>query len=440
MGWNKDERYDVKYVQLSDGGNMAKFLEYEGKAFFKEAAIPVPEGYVAKTPEEVIEAAKKIGKPVVVKAQVHAGGRGKAGGVKLAADPEEAGRVAEEILGMEIKNLLVKEVLVEEQLDIAQEFYVGLIINSAQEVRGPVLMFSPEGGVDIESVPEDKIATLNVDSVKGVMIHDTLNMAVSMGIGGKTLRQIADVALKLYNAFRKLDCRTLEINPLVLTADGKVLAADCRMEVDDQALFRHPELGIEIGREFLKEPTEFDLIGWSFEASDFRGTSYVAQMASPEEVSEGGYVGYHGIGGGAAMLGMDALNKVGLKVADYADTSGNPTASKVYRTTKLILSQPGIEGYFLAGFMMANQEQWHHAHGLVKALREELPKRPGFPVVLLLCGNKEEESQEILKTGLADLDARIEIYDRERVYDATFIGKRVRALVDEYRSERMAKA
>ncbi len=415
---------------------MAKFLEFQGKEFFKKAGIPVPEGVAVKTPEEAIDAARKIGKPVVVKAQVHAGGRGKAGGVKLAATPEEAGKMADEILGMEIKGLLVKQVLVEEQLDIAQEFYAGLIINSAQEVRGPVLMFSPDGGVDIESVPEDRIATLNVDVIKGLQIHDTLNMAVSMGVKGKALRQVADVVLKLYNVFRKMDCRTLEINPLVLTADGKVIAADCRMAVDDQALFRHPELGIKIGREFLKEPTDLDLIGWSFEASDFRGTSYIAEMASPEEVSQGGYVGYHGIGGGAAMLGMDALNKVGLKVADYADTSGNPTASKVYRTLKLIMSQPGIEGYFLAGFMMANQEQWHHAHGIVKALREELPKRPGFPVVLLLCGNKEKESQEILKQGLADLDARIEIYDRERVYDAKFIGGRVKALVEEYRKDR----
>lgn len=319
---------------------------------------------------------------------------------------------------------------------IKQEFYAGLIINSAQEVRGPVLMFSPEGGVDIESVPEDKIATLNVDVIKGLMMHDTLDMCVSMGVSGPVLRPMADVVLKLYNAFRKNDCRALEINPLVLTEEGKVLAADCRMEVDDQAVFRHPEFGIKIGREFLKEPTELDLMGWSYEATDFRGTSYIAEMASPEETAEGGYVGYHGIGGGAAMLGMDALNKVGLKVADYADTSGNPTASKVYRTVKLILSQPHIEGYFLAGFMMANQEQWHHAHGLVKALREELPKRPGFPVVLLLCGNKEKESQEILKQGLADMGDRVEIYDREHVYDATFIGGRVKALVEEYRKDK----
>jgi succinyl-CoA synthetase beta subunit len=411
---------------------MAKFLEHQGKEFFKQSKIPIPEGIVVSTPEEAKAAALKLARPVVIKAQVHAGGRGKAGGVKFADTPEQANTLAGEILGMDIKGLEVKQVLVEEQLDIVQEFYAGVIINSAQEVRGPVLMFSPEGGMDIESVSQDKIATMNVDVIKGLMPYDTLNMVASMGVTGKALRQIADIVFKLFKVFQKMDCRTLEINPLVLTADNKVLAADCRMAVDDQALFRHPELGIKIGREFLKEPTEFDLIGWSFEASDFRGTSYVAEMAAPEEVAQGGYVGYHGIGGGAAMIGMDALNRVGLKIADYADTSGNPTASKVYRTTKLIMSQPGIEAYFLAGFMMANQEQWHHAHGVVKALREELPKKPGFPVVLLLCGNKEKESQEILKEGLADLDARIEIYDRDRVYDATFIAGRVKALVDEY--------
>jgi succinyl-CoA synthetase beta subunit len=415
---------------------MAKFFEYQGKEIFQKSGIPIPEGMVVNSPDEAKKAAEKIGKSVVVKAQVWAGGRGKSGAVKFADTPGEAEKAAADILGMKVKGLEVKRVLVEEKLDIVQEFYAGVIINSAQEVRGPVLMFSPEGGMDIESVPEDKIAIMNVDVVKGLMSYDTLNMVSSMGVKGKVLRPLADVVFKLFQVFQKMDCRTLEINPLVLTADNKVLAADCRMAIDDQALFRHPELGIKIGREFLKEPTEFDLIGWSFEESDFRGTSYVAQMAEPEEVAKGGYVGYHGIGGGAAMLGMDALNKVDLKVADYADTSGNPTASKVYRVVKLIMSIPGIEAYFLAGFMMANQEQWHHAHGIVKALREELPKKPGFPVVLLLCGNKEAESQKILKEGLADLNARIEIYDREHVYDAKFIGGRVKALVDEYRKEK----
>lgn len=417
---------------------MAKFFEYQGKAFFKQAGIPIPVGEAVKTPEAAKQAAQKIGKPVVIKAQVWAGGRGKSGAVKFANTPDEAKKAASEILGMQVKGLEVKEVLVEEKLDIDKEFYAGVIINSAQDVRGPVLMFSPEGGMDIESVPADKIAMLNVDVLKGLKPYDTLNMALSMGITGNTLRQVADIIFKLFETFQKYDCRALEINPLVITKQGKAIAADCRMAVDDQALFRHPELGIKIGREFLKEPTEFDLIAWSFEESDFRGTSYVAEMAPPEELKKGGYIGYHGIGGGAAMIGMDALNQVGLKIADYADTSGNPTASKVYRVVKLIMSQPGIEGYFLSGFMMANQEQWHHAHGIVKALREELPKRPGFPVVLLLCGNKEKESQEILKEGLQGLNARIEIYDRKHFYDSRFIGGRVKALVDEYRKEKAA--
>jgi len=415
---------------------MARLYEYQGKDIFKKSGITIPEGEVVKTPEDAKKAAEQIGKPVVVKAQVWAGGRGKSGAVRFADTPDEAVKVAGEILGIEVKGLEVKQVLVEEKLDIAQEFYAGVIINSAREVRAPVVMFSSEGGVDIESVPEDKIAMLTVDVLRGIQPYDTLNMALSVGVSGKALRQLGDVIYKLYNVFKNYDCRTVEINPLVLTKGGKVYAADCRMAIDDAGVFRHPELGIRIGREFLKEPTEFDLMAWTFEEEDFRGTSYVAQMASESELKQGGYIGYHGIGGGAAILGVDALNKVGLKVADYADTSGNPTASKVYRVAKIILSMPNIDGYFLAGFMMANQEQWHHAHGLVKVLREEIPKRPGFPVVILLCGNKEKESQDILQEGLKGLPGRIEIYDREHVYDAKFIGGRLRALVDEYRKER----
>jgi len=149
-----------------------------------------------------------------------------------------------------------------------------------------------------------------------------------------------------------------------------------------------------------------------------------------------GFIGFHAIGGGAAMIGMDALSRVGLKPANFADTSGNPVGSKIYRVAKVVLAQPNIEGYLLAGFLIANQEQWHHAHAIVKALREELPKRPGFPCVLLLAGNKEEESLQILKEGLKGLPGRIEIYGSERVEDSDFIGKRMVALVEEYRKEK----
>jgi len=159
-----------------------------------------------------------------------------------------------------------------------------------------------------------------------------------------------------------------------------------------------------------------------------------------DEVSEG-YVGYHPIGGGSAMMGLDALNAVNLRPANYADTSGNPVAAKIYRVAKATLMQPNIEGYLLGGFMMANQEQWHHAHAMVKVLREVLPQKPGLPCVLLLCGNREVESLEIMRTGLAVLMApdapgrRIEIYGREYVTDTKFIGERLLALCKEYRAE-----
>lgn len=132
---------------------------------------------------------------------------------------------------------------------------------------------------------------------------------------------------------------------------------------------------------------------------------------------------------------MDALARQGLRIANYADTSGNPTAAKVYRCAKCVLSQPGIEGYVLGGFCVANQEQWHHAHGLVKALREELADKPGFPVVIVLAGNREKESIEILKEGLKDLPIRLEIYGSDRVLDTDFIAERMRMFVEEYRKE-----
>ena len=174
--------------------------------------------------------------------------------------------------------------------------------------------------------------------------------------------------------------------------------------------------------------------GWKIEEEDYRGTGYFAQLAFGFGPGEG-YVGFHGLGGGGAMLGGDALIRHGLKLANYAESSGNPTASKVYRVVKLIFSQPNIDGFCMMGAMMASQEQWHHAHGLVKALREELVNKPGFPVVLLIAGNKEKESLEIMREGLKDLPANIEIYGSEHVYDVDFIAERTRELVREYRGK-----
>jgi succinyl-CoA synthetase beta subunit len=415
---------------------MARLHEYQGKRILKRARVSVPAGEVATTPQEAARIAESIGKPVVVKAQIWAGGRGKAGGIKFAANPAEAETVAEKLLKSEIKNLKVEKVLVEEKLDIEREFYVGVIVDPSMGARCPVVMFSTMGGMDIESVPDEKIARMNVDVLRGFRLYDALNLTVRMQISTRFLLAIGQAIMGLYQTFRDYNCRTAEINPLVLTREGKVIAGDCRIAIDDSSVYRHPEFGIEVAREAPTPPTELDKIAWSIEEGDLRGTAYIAQMVPDgrvqPEAAKYNYVGYHGLGGGGAILGVDALNREGLKIANYADTSGNPTAAKVYRAAKIILSQPNILSYFLGGFMYANQEQWHHAHGVVKALREELPKRPGFPCVLLLCGNKEEESLEILKEGTNNLPGQIEIYGGDKVYETEFLAKRVKALIGEY--------
>ncbi len=432
----------ARFVAEDDPGakrrlTLARLYEYQGKKILKEAKVAVPTGAVAISPTEVGQIAERIGRPVAVKAQIWSGGRGKAGGIRFADHPFEAEEAGDALLGSEIKGLRVEKVLIEEKLDIAQEYYAGVVVDPSMESRCPVVMFSTEGGMDIEDVPSGKIARMKVDVLRGFKLYDALNLAASLAVPTKFLPAIAQAVTGLYQTFRNYNCRIAEINPLVLTKEGKVVAADCRIAIDDASVYRHPEFGIEVAREAPTPPTELDKIAWWIEEGDLRGTCYIAQMVP--KVEGPNYVGYHGLGGGGAILGVDALTREGLKIANYADTSGNPTAAKVYRGAKVIFSQPGIEAYFLGGFMYANQEQWHHAHGVIKALREELPKRPGFPCVLLLCGNTEKESLEILYEGTKDLPGRIEIYGGDKVYETEFLAKRVKALIMEYRRERGTK-
>ena len=411
---------------------MAKLLEHQGKGWLREAGLTVPRGRAARSPEEAAAIAAELACPVVVKAQVQAGGRGKAGGLIMADTPADAADAASRLLGAEFKGGVVREVLVEEKLAIAHEFYASFTVNGARTSRSPMLMFSAEGGVDIESVPEEKIFRLSIPTTAGPDAAQLYSVMHDAGVAAGDQESLVDFLTGLYHAYRKYDCFTLEINPLVLTGVGRFYAADCKMEIDNNAVFRHPEMGIEVARDFGHEPTELDLIGWGIEEADQRGSGFLMSMGFDEKSP--GYIGYHPIGGGSAMVGMDALQRVGLHVANYADTSGNPVGSKIYRVARTVLSQPRIQGYLLAGFMMANQEQWHHAHAIVKALHETLPERPGLPCLLLLCGNKEEESLAILREGLAGLPGgeNIEIYGREYVTDTEFISQKMLSMVEEY--------
>ncbi|MHC5053412.1 MAG: ATP-grasp domain-containing protein [Planctomycetota bacterium] len=410
---------------------MARLYEHQGKALLKGAGLLVPEGEVAATPEEAYAVAERIGRPVAVKAQVWSTGRFKAGGIRFAATPDEARDVAAELIGKDIKGFRVEKVLVEERLGLEQEFYAGVIVDASHKVRAPVVMFSTEGGVDVESAASGSVARMTVDFSRGVELDDALGMVRSLSVPEALAGPLARAVVALYGVFRESDARSAEINPLVLTKDGRVMAADCRVSVDDSSVSRHPELGIRVARESDTPPTQWDLAAWKVEEADYRGSSYFAQMASG--TAGGGYIGYHAIGGGGALLAADMLAKHGLELANFAETSGNPPAAKVYRIAKLVLSQPRIEGYCMMGAVIASQDQWYHALGLVKALREMLADRPGFPVVILIAGNREVEALEILREGLAGLPVRSELFGREHLHKLDRVAARMKELVEEYR-------
>jgi len=411
-----------------------KLYEYQGKGLLRQG-MPVPEGHVASTPEEVHAIVEKLAKPVVLKAQVGATGRLQAGGIKFADNADQAEQVAQELLGKEIKGLRVEKVLVEEKLAIKEEFYASVIVNDSWKVKGPVLMFSTKGGTGIEEIAArypEKVISMNVDILKGLTIDDARDLLSKLDVKPPLLEPLSKVVHGLYRVFKEYSARSAEVNPIVLTEAGEVYAADCHIVIDEASVFKHPELEIDYPRDIGRAPTELERLAWKIEEKDYRGVGYFVQMAKDFKPGEG-YVGFHGIGGGGAMLGADALIRHGLKLADYADTSGNPTASKVYRVVKLIFSQPNIDGYVLMGAVVANQEQWHHAHALVRALREELENRPNFPVIILIAGNKEAESLEILREGLEGVPARVEIYSRDYVYNVDYIAERMKKLVEEYR-------
>jgi len=419
---------------------MARVYEYLGKEILNRAGVAVPAGRAVNEPGEAEIVAREIGRPAVIKAQVWATGRYAAGGIRFVETPEEAGRAAGEMLGSRVKGLEVKQVLVEEQHEVDREFFVGVIVSNSHFIKGPVLLFSSEGGSSVEEVSArnpERIGKLEVDYLEGVSVEaaEKLIRSVEFEQGppsDSVIQETARVAAAIYKAFVENDARSLEVNPVIVTKDGRVLAADCHFAIDDNSAFRHPELGITVPRDMDRPPTELEIKAWQIEEGDYRGTGYFSQMTP--EIEGRGWIGFHGVGGGGAMLGATAFVARGLKIANYADTSGDPPASKIYSVIKCILSMP-VDGYVLMGAVLANQEMWHHAHALVKAFREEASRRPGFPVVLLLAGNKERESFEIIRRGFEGLPLRHEIYGREYIYQTDVLADRVEALVKEYMAE-----
>ena len=370
---------------------MARLYEHQSKRLLREGGIRVPEGEIAATPAEAEEKAARM-------------------------------------LGMKVRSYVVDRVLVERKLEIAAEYFAGLVIDDARKC--PLLVFSPTGGTGVEEIASrhpDKVFRLPVDVRTGLREFEARNLVRRAGISGGVQLQLADVLTRLYEVARRNDARSAEVNPLVLAADGNVYAADCHLVVNDYAVYRHPELGVEIAREFDRPPTELERIAYKVEQKDYRGTFYFFQMADhPPGEGEGLPIGFHGAGGGGSMMSMDAVLGRGFKLANYCDTSGNPPASKVYRAAKVILSQPGLRGYFASGSGVASQEQYHSARGLVKAFAEE---RLDIPAVIRLGGNFEEEAIRILGAYLRGIPGRVEGYGRDD--SPEFCADRMARLIEE---------
>jgi succinyl-CoA synthetase beta subunit len=404
---------------------MAKLFEYQAKKLMSEVGIQVPAGQVAQSPEQAREIAARMDKPVVLKAQAWVTGRAEAGGVRFADTPEDALVAAKDMLGMDLKGFKVQELLVEEKLDIAREFFVGLIIDD--EAQSPSIVFSSVGGSGIEEISKEqpeKITRTIIDAAKGLTPHQARNMLVDLGVRGKLQNLLTGFLVKFYKMCQGCETRSAEINPLVLTADGRIMAADSHTVIDDYAVFRHPELGIEIAREFDRPATELEKVAYQVETKDHRGTFYFFQMPTKADSAET-YVAFHGAGGGGSMMSMDALLGQGFQIANFCDTSGNPSASKVYRAAKIILSQKHLSAYFASGSGVASQEQFHSARGLVKAFREF---GLAMPAVIRIGGNAEEEAMQILEKYTQDLPCVLEAYGRDT--PASHCAVRLRALVD----------
>lgn len=389
---------------------MVKLHEYQGRALLEQAGIAVPRGDVAATPDDARRIAEAIRGPVVVKAQAWVTGRAALGGIRFADTPGEAADAARTILGMAIGPFFVERALVVERLAIAREFYAGVIIDD--QARAPVMIFSSLGGSGVEEIARqhpDCVAQHTIDIRLGLRDFEARDLARQTGIGGKLMVQLGGLLPKLYEVARRYDARAAEINPLVLTEDGRLIAADCRFTIDDYAVFRQPDLDIPFARELDRPPTPLERIAWDVERGDYRGTFYFIQMVQGFARGER-VVGFHGAGGGGSMMSMDALHAQGLRIANFVDTSGNPPASKVYRAARIILSQPGIDAYFASGSGVASQEQFYSARALVKAFLEE-PLT--VPAVIRLGGNAEEQAIAILDRAQPILPAPLEGYGKD---------------------------
>jgi len=352
-----------------------KLLEYQAKEVLASLGIPIPPGRVARTPEEAAGACAELG-PVAVKAQVPVGGRGKAGGIKLASTPDDARSAAEQIIGMDIKGFRVPLVYCEGALDIAREIYLGFTVD--RDARANILMLSARGGMDIEQVAEespDAIARLYPDPWRGPLDFELNQLVFAAGLG-EHARALVPLIKRLYRAIPEHDALTAEINPLVITGDGRVVAGDAKLETDENASFRQRALEERYSGVLEGDPYEVE--------AKKRGLTYV---------SLDGEVGIIGNGAGLCMGTLDMVQRAGGGAANFCDIGGGARAEVVENALTVILMNPRVRGVLINVFGGITRGD-EVARGLVQA-RDNLGM--SLPLVVRLSGTNEEEGRAILK-------------------------------------------
>ena len=375
-----------------------KVHEYQAKEILRRYGVPTPRGVVVTSPDEARQAAKDLGGRVVVKAQIHAGGRGKGGGVKLAKDADEAAELTKKMLGMTLvthqtgpEGRVVHKVLIEEALNIDKELYLGITLDRARGAN--VIMASAQGGMDIEEVAAHDPNAIHrepVDSVLGVQPFQARAVANALGLTGDSFKKCVDFVQKLMRAYIETDASLAEINPLLLTKEGDVLALDCKMNFDDNALFRHKDV-VEMRDLNEEDPLEV-------EASKF-GLNYIKLD---------GNVGCMVNGAGLAMATMDIIKLAGSEPANFLDVGGGASAEQVKNAFRIILSDKNVKAILInifGGIMRGDRI----AEGVVSASREVgLP----VPVVVRLEGTNVDLGKQILR------DSGLPLITADAMWDA----------------------
>lgn len=353
-----------------------KLHEYQSKQIFERFGIPIPKGRIASTSDEVKQISEELGGPVVIKSQVLVGGRGKAGGIRLVKSPEEAHDMATKILGMEIKGLPVRKVLVDEAISIDREVYVGIV--NDRKSQKPVLMVSAAGGMEIEEVAQhnpEKIVKVYIDPLLGLRDYQLRDAAIAIDLPKTLWKLLIEIVQGLWKAYESCDATLAEINPLVLTSENKLVALDAKMVLDDNALFRHPDLA--------------DLRDMDLEAA----SEVEARKYGVTFIKMNGNIGCMVNGAGLAMATMDILALCGGEAANFLDIGGGASADKVAASLRVILADKNVRSILVnvfGGITRCDEV----AKGILNASKEV---GVNVPMVVRLVGTNEEEARKLLK-------------------------------------------